>query len=394
MDTQQTLYTILIVDDTPENIQILNETLRPHYKIKVATNGKKALSIATDNDPPDLILLDIMMPDMDGYEVFKHLQDDATTRKIPVIFVTAMNNAEEETKGMEIGAVDYITKPFNPSVVKARVKTHLYIKSAKNALENQNRILEKKVKKRTLQLETANHAKSEFLSIISHELRTPLNSIIGFNSLLLSDMDMKKEKREKFLAYVSSHGQALLTLINEMIELVGVETGEVTVRHYGFSLPQLIQDVIETVTPKIQEKKLTLSHTIAPGVSELLTGDNKRLHQVLKHLLHNAAKFTEKGTLSLEVVKEPSPPNKEILHFSVRDTGIGIPPDKQEHIFEHFTQLEPSLTRKQGGLGLGLTICKRFVPLLGGRIWLESEVGQGSVFHFTACFNIEEDIEF
>jgi putative two-component system response regulator len=155
MDKKQNMQTVLIVDDTPENIKILSEILRPFYLIKVATGGERAIQVANGTTPPDLILLDVMMPLMDGYEVIAQLQEREKTRKIPVIFVTALDRVEDETKGINLGAVDYISKPFNPSVIIARVKTHLYLKEARDVLEDQKSILELKVKERTHDIEEA-----------------------------------------------------------------------------------------------------------------------------------------------------------------------------------------------------------------------------------------------
>ena len=378
---------ILIVDDEPTNIKMLMTTLGSDYKMIIATNGMEVLKVVALKHP-DLILLDIMMPKMDGYEVCKHLQADAKTREIPVIFLTAKSAVEDETKGLELGAIDYITKPFNAGIVKQRVKNHLELKLHRDHLEEL-------VQQRTAQLKTAlssaeagNRAKSEFLSVISHELRTPLNSILGFTSLLRDYPDMQEDERQKFLGNVSDSGNSLLKLINEMIELVRVESGNVRRELDDCSLSKLVLETIDTVAPEAEEKRLALTSQIDPDIPERLIGNGKRLRQVLRHLLQNAVRFTDMGAVFLEVTKETSSPEGVILRFSVRDTGIGVPADKQEIIFQHFTQLESVLTRKHGGLGLGLTVCKEYVPLMGGRIWMESEEGLGSVFHFTASFGV------
>ena len=399
---------ILIVDDEPTNIKMLMTTLGADYKMIVATNGLEVLKVVALKRP-DLILLDIMMPKMDGYEVCARLQADAKTRKIPVIFLTAKSAVEDETKGLELGAVDYITKPFNDGIVKRRVKNHLELKQHRDHLEEL-------VQERTAQLKTAmeaaeagNRAKSEFLSIISHELRTPLNSILGFTSLLLGQPDIEAGDRQNFLENVSQNGKSLLKLINEMIELVRVEAGDVPLALDESSLSQLVREVMDTVVPEAKKKDLVLTSKVDPDIPERLIGNGRRLRQVLRHLMENAVKFTENGAVFLEVARETSPPEREtspperetspperetssseevMLRFSVQDTGVGVPADKQERIFQRFTQLEPVLTRKHGGLGLGLTICKEYVPLMGGRIWMESAEGQGSLFHFTARFGI------
>ena len=377
---------ILIVDNARENIDVLREIFRSDFKLSIALNGEQAMRVVRSEAPPDLILLDIMMPGMDGYEVCRRLKADETTRTIPIVFVTAKAKVEDEAKGFQLGASDYITKPFNPQIIRQRVKTHLELKQHRDQLEDL-------VRKRTSQFEAAknaaeaaNYAKDEFLAIISHELRTPLNSILGFTSLLLSDPSMAEAERVTYLGNVSENSHDLLDLINEMIELVRVDDRDVRQEKNGFSLYDLLDGVFSAVAAEAEGKGLTLSRRVNTDVPELITGNSKRLRQVLRHLMHNAVKFTSKGSVSMAIVREASPPGKLVLRFSIEDTGIGVPLDKQEGIFQHFIQLESVMTRRHGGMGLGLTVCKRYVPLMGGRVWMESTPGKGSVFHFTACF--------
>ena len=376
---------ILIVDDTLAHVDVLKDILKSDYKLSIALDGEQALEMARITDPPDLILLDVMMPGMDGYEVCRCLQADKTTRNIPIIFVTAKTEVEDEAEGLKLGAVDYVTKPYNAKIVEQRVKNHMELKRHRDRLEEL-------VKERTARLEVAkeaaeagNRAKGEFMMIMSHELRTPLNNIIGFTPML-AQPDLTPENRQEYVDIVSNSGNDLLELVNEIIDLVSVEVGAIQLIREPFPFPYWMQKIMDAVSPLAHEKGLTLTSQIDPDIPPFLIGDDRRLGQVLLHLLKNAVKFTDSGSIVLEVTREGHSPSEETLRFTIRDTGIGIPADKQETIFQHFTQLESPYTRTHEGIGLGLTICKRFVPLMGGRIHVESELGRGSVFHFAARF--------
>ncbi|HIJ84665.1 MAG: Hybrid sensor histidine kinase/response regulator [Magnetococcales bacterium] len=385
---------LLIVDDQRSNIDVLRDILQD-YDRAIALNGEQALKVARSKKPPDLILLDIMMPEMDGYEVCTILKNDPATRDIPIIFVTAKREVADETRGLQLGAVDYITKPFNASIVRHRIGVHLELKRHRDRLEEL-------VKERTQELVEARNiaesrktaaedgvrAKNEFLAIISDELRNPLNSIIGFSSFL-GEPDLPQTEREQYLEIINGASSSLLGLINEMIELAKVEAREVQLQPEPFDLVKLLQGVVKEFSPQAEKKGLTMTLELPEGLPEMLTGDAKRLQQVLRHLLKNAVGFTNHGSISLAVERQSQTEIEERIHFMVRDTGIGIPLEKQEIIFQEFTQLELAFRRSHGGLGLGLTICKRFVPLMGGTLWVESAENKGSTFHFTAVFQKE-----
>ncbi|MBF0145375.1 MAG: response regulator [Magnetococcales bacterium] len=382
---------ILIVDDQRSNIDVLRDILQD-YDRAIALNGPQALKVARSKKPPDLILLDIMMPEMDGYEVCTILKNDPATRDIAIIFVTAKREVADETKGLQLGAVDYITKPFNASIVRHRIEIHLELKRHRDQLEEL-------VRERTQELVEARNvaesrkkaaeegirAKNEFLAIISDELRNPLNSIIGFTSFL-GEPELPQEERDQYLDIINTASSSLLNLINEMIELAKVEAREVRLQPEPFDLGKLLEGVITDFNAKAQKKGLELSMRLPDGLPTILTGDAKRLQQVLRHLLKNAVSFTNHGEILLQVARKEQTETEEVIHFMIQDTGIGIPREKQELIFQEFTQLEQAFRRSHGGLGLGLTICKRFVPLMGGEIWVESEENKGSTFHFTARF--------
>ena len=375
---------ILLVDDRPENLLVLENILEdPELEFYKATSGNEALGLVLGNDFA-LVLLDVQMPGMDGFEIAELMRGIEKTKHIPIIFVTAISKEEKHIfKGYEAGAVDYLFKPLEPEILKSKVKVFLELYKQKILLQKQAQELKQKMQELSIAqkaAEAANVAKSAFLANMSHEIRTPMNAIIGMADLLW-ETSLTQEQSE-YVRIFRAAGKNLLNLINDILDLSKVEAGHLELVQKDFNFKESLEKTMEFLAVPARAKDLLLSCQVMPGVPDFVVGDQNRLQQILVNLLGNAIKFTEKGEVALRVEQLPTEGEVGWIKFSVSDTGIGISKEKTEIIFESFTQAESSTTCKFGGTGLGLTISKKLVEAMGGRIWVESEIGKGSNFYF------------
>ena len=365
---------ILLVDDTPANLKLLRQALEPEgYSILVATNGEAALKVAA-TALPDLLLLDVQMPGIDGFETCRRLKADPAMAETPVIFVTARTETESVVEGFHAGGIDYITKPFNNEEVLIRVQTHLKVSRLTHSLDESNTALSEANRR----IQASAERKLQFFASMSHELRTPLTSIKGYVDNMRDGVTGEPNERQgRALARVAQNVDHLMGLINDILDISRLEAGRLEVNPEPFELRDLVASCCAAIGPLVNPD-VALTSDVADDIGKACT-DSSRLKQIILNLMGNAAKFTEAGEISVKLWKDESPDGDPILAVSVSDTGIGIPEDARDAVFEEFRQVEVTAGTHKGS-GLGLAITRRLAKLLGGSIDLESEVGKGSTF--------------
>ncbi len=418
----------LLVDDLEENLFALEQILRRDGLLLVrAPSGRAALEALLLHDFA-LAIIDVEMPEMDGVELAELMRGTERTQQVPIVFVTArLHEKSRIFRGYETGAVDLLHKPIEPIVLRNKAQTffdlyrqkqqlarqlevvrgqqrHLQVlldevahqadelrrrnaelNVANEALEAHSQVmLEAQAECRRAQeaAEAANHAKDEFLANVSHEIRTPMNAILGMTELVL-DTPLGAGQRDS-LTTVRSAARNLLGSIDDLLDFSKIEAGKLTLDPVDFGLRAAISETLRALAERAHRKGLELFCDVESGVPDALIGDIGRLRQVLINLVGNAIKFTEHGEIAVRVQLAHEHDEAVDLRFSVRDTGIGIPRDKQAKIFQAFEQEDTSTTRRYGGTGLGLTIAARLIALMAGELSVDSDAGSGSTFTFTA----------
>ena len=482
---------ILAIDDTPENLALLSQMLtEKNYKVRSVTKGSTAIRGAKAV-PPDLILLDVKMPEMNGYEVCQQLKADDRTKDIPIIFISALGDVFDKVKAFQVGGVDYITKPFQVEEVLARLNTHLTIRNLQLKLEAQNSQLQQEIADKTaaedkfakafracpnpiaiaiyesgqvleinqsflqmsgydaaeiidrnieqiysssvsvykqalskldtqdfvrnLELEFSTKSgqvktvllsmesikldgtkctlqilnditerkrlENEFISLVSHELRTPMTSTIGALDLLNSgQLGTLSDRGNNILQVAIRNSERLIRLVNDILDLERMKSGKIAIEPSSYNLKNLMVQATETMQEMANQAEVRL---VIEPCDVILRLDSDRILQTLTNLLSNGIKFTESGGV-IKLTAKVTDNNCQII---VEDTGRGIPKDKLVSIFERFQQVDASDSRSKGGTGLGLAICRHIIEGHNGKIWVESELGQGSTFYINLPLN-------
>jgi two-component system sensor histidine kinase/response regulator len=371
MEKQETKPKVLVVDDSEFELQLVDFILQEkNYQTVLAGNGTDALLIL-ETLTPDLILLDIMLPDFDGFEVCKKLKTIDKLKDIPVIFFTSLSNIDDIVKGFEAGGVDYVTKPFNTDELLVRIKTHLDLINSKRKIELQAR-----------ELSQANALKDKMFSVISHDLRSPVSSIKLALDFISKGLVKPTDElfNETIKGLVKTTDEAYILLEN-LLGWAKSQSNILTVYPESLDLKLLASSIAGLLKLTSENKKISIENNIPEGIT--VFADMQMIQSVLRNLLSNALKFTpENGSIEMNALEM----NTEVI-ISIKDSGVGISEPSLKRIFDQDQPVKTLGTNKESGSGLGLILCKDFVEKNGGRIWVESEKGKGSTFSFTVPVN-------
>lgn len=425
----------LIVDDIKENLYLLESLLKGYgYATVTANNGAEALGLAL-KEPPDIIIADILMPVMDGYALCREWKKEEVLKHIPFVFYTATYTHPKDGEfALSLGADKFIIKPQEPEVFMAMIeqvlaefrngkiqaskpietsevsmlkeynetlirkmedrmlkseeaekKIRIYATQLETEIEQRKQV-ERELKKALEKAEESDRLKTAFLTNMSHEIRTPMNGILGFAELL-KEPDLTGEQQQDYIEIIEKSGVRMLNIINDIVDISKIESGQITVLLKETNVNEQLEFIYKFFSKEVEQKGLHLSlkESLSPANAVVLA-DQEKLYAILTNLIKNAIKYTSKGSVEFGVstsstTRSVSGP-VELLQFFVKDTGIGIPKNRQEAIFERFIHADIVDKMARQGAGLGLAISKAYVEMMGGRIWVESEEGEGSTFYF------------
>ncbi len=364
--------TLLVVDDDRMQRMILSRCLSQQgHTVEAVENGAQALSRLLDQKF-DAVLLDVKMPEMDGFEVLERIMNHQTLKQIPVIMVSGVEEMGGVVACIEMGAADYLYKPFDPSLLRARIQNCL----EKKRSHDQEISLRAQLQDKYNQLSELEKLRDSLTSMIVHDLRTPLTSLLTGLQTVEMVGELNDDQKEIFQLSIDG-GEQLLSMINDLLDVSKMEDGSMTLDRQPVEIPELVSGALRQVAPLAQEKRIALTTQLAPDLPSLALDENK-LTRTIVNLLGNALKFTPvDGAVTVTAKHE----NDECV-LSVRDNGEGIPREAFERVFEKFGQVETRKAGRKMSTGLGLTFCKLVVEAHDGRIWVESEIGQGSTFSF------------
>ena len=362
----QNMANILIVDDIPANLKVLGDILKSEgYKVRPVPSGALALQVA-EKERPDLILLDIMMPDMDGYEVCRRIKANPRLNDIPIIFISALNETNDVVKALKSGGVDYITKPFQAEEVIARVHTHV------------------KLYQQSIELQNLNITKDKFFSIIAHDLKGPMGGFKGMTELLAEHIpNMTMDEVQEHLGTLRDSSSNLFRLLENLLQWARLQQGSIPYNPEPIYLQSIVMESIGPIQESAKHKDIEITQDISGQLK--VFADNNMLQTVLRNLLSNAVKFTINGGNVNLIAKTTDNKNIEI---SIIDSGIGMSPEMIDNLFRLDSPSGRPGTAGEPSTGLGLLLCKEFIEKNGGKIQVESEVGKGSVFILTIPLNV------
>ena len=360
---------ILVVDDDAVNRDVLSRRLaQQKHVVRTASSGAEALELLREI-AFDVVLLDIMMPDMDGYEVLRHIKADPARQHVPVIMISAIDEVQSVVRCIEAGAEDYLAKPFDATLLRARIGASLEKKRGRD----RETVLYEQLQKNYRRLQEVEKLRDDLRNMIVHDLRSPLTSvIIGID--MLRQQGTLSETQKMMIDIAARGGKTLLDMINDLLDTEKMESGQTMLHYAPLSAPALVAAAVDQLASLAEMEETTLVTEVPAGLPPF-AGDANKLSRTLVNLIANAIRFTKKGTVTISASHDA-----DAVRFAIRDTGPGIPAEAFERIFEKFGQVD---SHSRHGTGLGLAFCKLAVEAHGGHITVESTAGEGSTFSFT-----------